>query len=351
MNVISLFSGCGGLDLGFERAGFEVPVANEFDSSIYETFKVNHPKTHLVEGDVRQVTREDIAPYLSGEVDGIIGGPPCQSWSEAGSLKGIEDARGQLFFDYIRILKEFRPKFFLAENVSGMLANRHNEAVQNILKMFEEAGYDVSLTLVNAKDYGVAEERKRVFYIGFRKDLDIKFTFPKGSTTEDSKKITLRDIIWDLQENAVPAGDKNHHNPNAVNNNEYFTGAYSPIFMSRNRVKGWDEQAYTVQASGRQCQLHPQAPKMKKVETNVCKFVEGKEHLYRRMTIREVARVQGFPDDFKYIYDNTNDAYKMIGNAVPVNLAFEIATAIRMHLEGNGDQVIGIEEEKRGGKK
>ena len=158
MNVISLFSGCGGLDLGFERAGFEVPVGNEFDSSIYETFKVNHPKTHLVEGDVRQVTREDIAPYLSGEVDGIIGGPPCQSWSEAGSLRGIEDARGQLFFDYIRILKEFRPKFFLAENVSGMLANRHNEAVQNILKMFEEAGYDVSLTLVNAKDYGVAEK-------------------------------------------------------------------------------------------------------------------------------------------------------------------------------------------------
>ena len=112
--------------------------------------------------------------------------------------------------------------------------------------------------------------------------------------------------------------------------------------MSRNRVKGWDEQAYTVQASGRQCQLHPRAPKMEKVETNVYKFIKGKEHLYRRMTIREVARVQGFPDDFKYIYDNTNDAYKMIGNAVPVNLAFEIATAIRMHLEGNGDQVIGF---------
>ena len=121
--------------------------------------------------------------------------------------------------------------------------------------------------------------------------------------------------------------------------------------MSRNRVKGWDEQAYTVQASGRQCQLHPRAPKMKKVETNVYKFIKGKEHLYRRMTIREIARVQGFPDDFKYIYDNTNDAYKMIGNAVPVNLAFEIATAIRMHLEGNGDQVIGIEEKKKGGKK
>lgn len=333
MNVISLFSGCGGLDLGFERAGFNVPVANEFDSTIFETFKVNHPKTHLIEGDVRQITRDDIAPFIQGEVDGIIGGPPCQSWSEAGALRGIEDERGKLFFDYIRILKDFQPKFFLAENVSGMLANKNSEAVQHILSLFGEAGYDVSLTMVNAKDYGVAQERKRVFYIGFRKDLGINFVFPKGSTEDDEKKITLRDIIWDLQFTAVPAGDKNHHNPDAINNNEFFTGAYSTIFMSRNRVKAWDEQAYTVQASGRQCQLHPQAPKMVKVGKNDCRFVEGKEDLYRRMTIREVARVQGFPDDFKFVYDATDDAYKMIGNAVPVNLAYEIATTIRKTLE------------------
>ncbi len=339
MNVISLFSGCGGLDLGFKRAGFNIPVANEFDKTIWETFKVNHPSTHLIESDIRQVTRDDIAQYIDGDVDGIIGGPPCQSWSEAGSLKGIKDARGQLFFDYIRILKEFKPKFFLAENVSGMLADRHSYAVQNILKMFEKAGYEVSFTLVNAKDYGVAEERKRVFYIGFRKDLNIEFGFPKGSTKDDSKKITLRDIIWDLQDTAVPSGPKNHHNPDAINNNEYFTGAYSPIFMSRNRVKSWDEQAFTVQASGRQCQLHPQAPKMVKVGINDCRFVEGQEHLYRRMTIREVARVQGFPDDFKFIYEDTNTAYKMIGNAVPVNLAYEIAVAIKKYLEGAGDSV------------
>lgn len=347
MNIISLFSGCGGLDLGFEKAGFKIPVANEFDPTIFPTFKANHPNTHLIEGDVRQVAKEDIAPFISGEVDGIIGGPPCQSWSEAGSLKGIDDARGQLFYDYIRILKEFKPKFFLAENVSGMLANRHSEAVQNIIKLFEEAGYDVTLTLVNAKDYGVAEERKRVFYIGFRKKLKINFVFPKGSTEDDEKKITLRDVIWDLQKTAVPAGPKNHHNPEAINNNEYYTGAYSPIFMSRNRVKNWDEQAFTVQASGRQCQLHPQAPKMEKFGKNDCRFVKGSEHLYRRMTIREIARIQGFPDDFKFIYEETNNAYKMIGNAVPVNLAYEIAVAIKLFLEGKGNKVIGIEQ-KRG---
>ena len=333
MKIISLFSGCGGLDLGFEKAGFEIPVANEFDKTIWETFKVNHPKTHLIEDDIRNIDEVD----FPNDVDGIIGGPPCQSWSEAGALRGINDERGRLFFEYIRILHDKQPKFFLAENVSGMLANRHSEAVKNILRMFEECGYNVTLTLVNAKNYGVAQERKRVFYIGFRKDLNISFAFPHGSTEDDRKKITLRDTIWDLQETAVPAGDKNQHNPNAINNNEYFVGAYSPIFMSRNRVKSWDEQAFTVQASGRQCQLHPQAPKMVKFDKNDCRFVEGKESLYRRMTIREIARIQGFPDSFKFFYDYTDDAYKMIGNAVPVNLAFEIATAIRKALEETGN--------------
>lgn len=122
-------------------------------------------------------------------------------------------------------------------------------------------------------------------------------------------------------ENGCTSLPKNKRNPVAVNKNEYFVGSYSPIFMSRNRVKSWDEQAYTVQASGRQCQIHPQAPKMEKVEKNVCRFVQGKENLYRRMTIREVARIQVFPDEFKFIYENVNDAYEMIGNAVPVNLA------------------------------
>ena len=330
MKVLSLFSGCGGLDLGFEKAGFSIPIANEFDKTIWATFEINHPKTKLIKGDIRLIKEED----FPNNIDGIIGGPPCQSWSEAGALRGIDDARGQLFFEYIRILKDKQPKFFLAENVSGMLANRHSEAVQNIVSMFEECGYDVSITLVNAKDYGVAQERKRVFYIGFRKDLKINFMFPKGSTEDDSLKITLRDIIWDLKDSAVPALSKNQRNPMAMNNNEYFTGSYSPIFMSRNRVKSWDEQAFTVQASGRQCQLHPQAPKMIRVGHNDCRFVEGQEHLYRRMTVREVARIQGFPDNFQFVYTNVDDAYKMIGNAVPVNLAYEIALSIRAALEG-----------------
>ena len=158
MKLLSLFSGCGGLDLGFEKAGFKISVANEFDPSIWATYKANHHDTKLIEGDIRQINDTD----FPDEIDGIIGGPPCQSWSEAGALRGINDLRGKLFFEYIRILRSKKPKFFLAENVSGMLANRHSEAVKNIFQMFEDSGYNVTLTLVNAKNYGVAQERKRV---------------------------------------------------------------------------------------------------------------------------------------------------------------------------------------------
>lgn len=325
MNILSLFSGCGGLDLGFEKAGFNIPVANEFDKTIWETYKINHPETKLIEGDIKNINVDDLK---KNNFDGIIGGPPCQSWSEAGSMRGIKDERGQLFFEYIRILKSIKPKFFLAENVRGMLAPRNKDALYNILHLFNASGYDVTLQLLNAKDYGTAQDRKRLIFIGFRKDLNIKFEFPEGSTSGEDK-LTLKDAIYDLKDTAIPSLEKNHHNPQAINNNEYFTGSFSPIFMSRNRVRSWDEQAFTVQASGRQCQLHPQAPKMKNYGKNDFRFVPGKEKLYRRMTVREIARIQGFPDDFKFIYDSLNNAYKMIGNAVPVNLAYEIALQIK----------------------
>ncbi|XBG79534.1 DNA cytosine methyltransferase [Enterococcus cecorum] len=328
MKIISLFSGAGGLDLGFVRAGFDIAMANEFDKKIWATYEKNH-KAPLIKGDIRDIKESD----FPNEVDGIIGSPPCQSWSEAGALRGIDDERGQLFFDYIRILRDKQPKFFLAENVSGMLANRHSEAVQNIVSRFEECGYDVTIDLVNAADYGVPQDRKRVFYIGFRKDLNIKFKFPEPTTPLPEQKKTLRDAIGDLVDTAVPALPKNKTNGVLkIPNHEYFVGAYSTIFMSRNRVRSWDQQAFTVQASGRQCQLHPQAPEMILVEKNKRIFVPGKEHLYRRLTVRECARIQGFPDDFEFIYTDIDTGYKMIGNAVPVDLAYIIAKSIKQYL-------------------
>lgn len=325
LNLISLFAGAGGMDLGFEKAGFNVAVANEYDPDICPTYRHNHKHTHLIEGDIRKISDADI------EIDnvvGLIGGPPCQSWSEAGSLGGIEDARGKLFYDYIRILQKKQPLFFVAENVSGMLAKRNEEAVLNILKMFDEAGYDVQHKLLNSNDYHVPQIRERVFYIGFRKDLRIDdFEYP---TPLDEKRLTLKDAIWDLKDTAVPALPKNKHRADLkVLNHEYFIGNYSTIFMSRNRVKSWDEPAFTVQASGRQCQLHPQAPKMVKFGANDMRFVEGKEDLYRRLTVRECARIQGFPDDFEFLYTDVNMGYKMIGNAVPVNFAYAVGKQIR----------------------
>ena len=331
MNIISLFSGAGGLDKGFHNAGFTTVTANEYDRKISPTFRANFPNVNLIEKDIRNTPSSEFAD----NVVGIIGGPPCQSWSEAGSLKGIEDARGQLFFEYIRILKDKQPLFFVAENVSGMLAKRHSVAVKDFMDLFDKSGYYVNLSMLNANDFGVPEDRNRVFYIGFRKDLNIHdFEFP----TPLKHKPTLREAIWDLQETAIPAKEKNHTNGSSckIANNEYFIGAYSPIFLSRNRVRAWDEPGFTVQASGRQCQLHPQAPKMEKIEKNLQRFVPGKEHLYRRMTVREVARIQSFPDDFKFLYEDVNYGYKMIGNAVPVNLAYHVAMQIKKTLQKKG---------------
>lgn len=316
MNIVSLFAGAGELDLGFEKAGFDIIYANEYDSSIWATYKKNHTG-FLDQRDIRNIDSSEIP-----DCDGIIGGPPCQSWSEAGTLKGIEDARGQFFYDYIRILKDKLPKFFLAENVVGMLSKRHSEAVENIKKMFVDCGYDLTVTLVNVADYGIPQGRKRVFYIGFRKDLNVDFHFPQPNKI----KRTLKDAIWDLKDTAVPSLEKNYANPDVVfSNHEYLQGSYSTIFMSRNRVRQWNECGFTVQASGRQAQLHPQAPVMPMVGKNRHIFAEGYEHLYRRMTIRKCARLQTFPDDFEFIYSKLDDGYKMAGNAVPVEMARIIA--------------------------
>ena len=324
MKLLSLFSGAGGLDLGFERAGFEIIAANEYDKTIWETYEKNH-KARLIKKDIREILSDELP-----KSDGIIGGPPCQSWSEAGSLRGINDPRGKLFYEYIRILKDIQPKFFLAENVKGMLSKRNTNAVRDIIKEFEEAGYNVFIKLLNAFDYGVAQDRERVFYVGFRKDLNIShFEFPYPIKEKERK--FLKDTIWDLKDNALPGKEKNKTNADdcIVDNHEYLTGGYSTIFMSRNRVRQWEQPAFTVQASGRQCQLHPQAPTMIKIDKNMYKFVAGKENLYRRLSIRECARIQGFPDTFKFYYTSLEDGYKMVGNAVPVGLAYVIAEKIK----------------------
>lgn len=323
MKVVSFFAGAGGLDLGFEKAGFDVIWANEYDKDIWDTYEKNHVKTFL---DRRSIV--DISSSEVPECDGIIGGPPCQSWSEAGSKRGIADKRGQLFYEFMRVLADKKPKFFLAENVAGMLLPAHREALYNIKKMFRDIGYDLSFQLLNVADYGVPQDRKRVFFVGYRKDLNLEFQFPNPTT--DKNKITLQKAIGDLQDSALPAIDTYFSNGDEckVPNHEYMTGGFSSIYMSRNRVRAWDEVSFTIQAGGRHAPIHPQAPPMKFISQNVRIFSPGFEHLYRRLSIRECARIQTFPDKFIFYYNNLIAGYKMIGNAVPVRMGKILAEKI-----------------------
>ena len=324
-SVVSLFSGAGGLDLGFEMAGFQIVWADEFDKDIWETYRANHKRTYLCTKNICDVDAAEVPDCV-----GIIGGPPCQSWSEGGAKRGINDKRGQLFFDYIRILKAKRPLFFLAENVSGMLSDRHRDALEEIKRQFENAGYLLSFTLLNAWDYGVPQDRERVLFVGYRDDVGKKFEMPKPLPVE--KRKTIYDAIGDLS-TVKPYARKNgivaQPNTLAIPNHEYMTGGFSSIFLSRNRVRAWNEPAFTVQAGGRQSQLHPSAPKMVKVGEDHFVFKKGHERKYRRISVREAARIQTFPDSFIFHYDNIAHGYKMIGNAVPVELARIVARQIR----------------------
>ena len=187
--IISLFAGAGGLDLGFKKAGFKTIWANEYDKSIWETFKTNFPKTVLDTRSVVDIPSEEIP-----DCAGIIGGPPCQSWSVAGARRGINDARGQLFYEYVRILESKKPLFFLAENVPGILSSRNKDSFQVILDRLSDIGYNVSHTLLNANDYGVPQDRKRVIIVGYRVDTNKQFSPPDHLLI----KPVLRTAIGDL---------------------------------------------------------------------------------------------------------------------------------------------------------
>jgi DNA (cytosine-5)-methyltransferase 1 len=329
MRVLSLFAGAGGLDRGFDNAGFEIVWANEYDKAIWETFGANFPKEKTIL-DTRSIV--DIpSNEIPNDIDGIIGGPPCQSWSEFGSNRGIADPRGQLFFQYARVIEDKRPKFFLAENVSGILAARHRPALDGIIARLEQAGpgYHVWHKLLNTKGFGVPQDRERVIFVGYRRDQNKAFEFPEPTRTVR----TLYNTIWDLwypKDQVVPALLGNKANPNLViPNHEYFESTYSPHYMSRNRVRGWFEPSFTIQAGARHAPIHPQANKMIWVAKDKFEFDVTSDKPYRRLSVRECARIQTFPDSFRFIYTNVSDGYKMIGNAVPVKFAEILARKIK----------------------
>ena len=336
MNIISLFSGCGGLDLGFTKAGFELVYANDNDRVVWETFEKNH-KIPIDKRSLFDIKSDEIP-----DADGILGGPPCQSWSLAGAMRGINDKRGQLFHEYIRILKDKQPKFFLAENVPGIVSRTHISEFKKIISKLSNLSYNISYKVIDARDYGVPQERKRVIIIGYKKKLGLKFSFPQSThtkfeTTLSGKKplkwITLLEAIGELPP-PIPSAEKNRTNgPLEIPNHEYMTGTFSSIYMSRNRRKKWNEQSYTIQAGGRHAPLHPSSSEMIKLEKDKWTF-KNENPVFRRLSVRECARIQTFPDDFIFYYENVSDGYKMIGNAVPVKMAEAIAKKISCDLKG-----------------
>lgn len=313
--TVALFAGCGGLDLGFENAGFNIIWANDNNKKVEETYRYNHKNTELIIKSLVDIKSEEIP-----DCDIIIGGPPCQSWSLAGAMKGKEDSRGQLFYEYVRVIKDKRPMAFVAENVKGIISKAHIESFNEIVDMFKESGYTVTYKLVNAKNYGVPQDRERVFIVGVRNDLKVSYKFPQA-TNNESNYVTLENAIGDLRDNP----------------GEWMEGSFSPIFMSRNRRRSWNEVAFTVQASGRQTQIHPDSPEMEKIDKDKWQFKNDSSMKVRRMSIRECARIQTFPDDFEFLGAPINENYKMIGNAVPVKLAEAIATNLKACLMSNLD--------------
>ncbi|MCQ2096097.1 MAG: DNA cytosine methyltransferase [Bacteroidaceae bacterium] len=252
MNVASFFAGCGGLDLGFEQSGVHVVWANELEPHCRATYICNHPNTEFVLGDICKID-----PHSIPDCDGFIGGPPCQSWSVGGKQKGLDDERGQLFLKYIELIKAKQPKFFVIENVKGMLDSVFKYIFIMFLDRLDKAGYDVKWKLLDAVNYRIPQKRERVFIVGFRKDLNIDYTLPAPTCTEP---VTLERAIGDITE--------------------------EPNFLSGRKGD------------------------------NIVKHNLPNHDV---LTPRECARLQNFPEDFQPDVKQPQ-AYKQFGNAVNVGL-------------------------------
>lgn len=327
MNIVSFFAGCGGLDLGFEQAGFHVVWANEFEPHCRATYIRNHPNTEFVLGDVCKIDPNSIP-----DCDGFIGGPPCQSWSVGGKQKGLDDERGQLFLKYIELIKAKQPKFFVIENVKGMLDDKFKEVFEDFVSRLDSAGYDVQWSLLDAVNFRIPQNRERVFFVGFRKELNITFTFPNPTCDEP---VTLERAIGDITERPnFYSGRKEDNIVEHVRpNHDVLTSKFGSFYYRGNRRRGWKQPSFTINATADFAPLHPSSPKMMYFGHENWNFQKDKLSEYRRLSVRECARIQTFPDNFIFEYDDIKDAYKMIGNAVPPRLGNEIAKVILSALD------------------
>ncbi|EPX16824.1 DNA (cytosine-5-)-methyltransferase [Streptococcus pyogenes] len=331
MKSIELFAGAGGLALGIEKAGFDTIGLVEFDSAAAETLKHNRPNWNVIHDDIANISKLDLEDYFSitkGELDLLSGGAPCQSFSYAGKRLGLEDTRGTLFFHYAVFLEKLQPKMFLFENVKGLTSHDKGKTYSTILNVFESEGYTVQSKVLNSWDYGVAQKRERMIMVGIRNDLIDKITFEYPDKHE--YKPVLRDILdncptslgMQYSENKrkifelVPPGGYWRDIPEDIAK-EYMKSTWE---MGGGRTgilrrMSLDEPSLTVLTSPTQKQ------------TERCHPIEA-----RPFTVRENARIQSFPDDWEF-KGSVGNQYKQVGNAVPVNLAYEVGKKILECLE------------------
>lgn len=322
---IELFAGAGGLALGLEKAGLNCILLNEIDHWAAETLRMNRPSWNVVEKDVRELSLKE---YL-GKVDVVTGGFPCQAFSYAGKKLGLEDARGTLFYEFARIVNEVRPKICVGENVRGLLNHDRGKTLKGMISVLDSLGYNViEPRVLKAIHYKVPQKRERLIIVGIRKDLNVNFKFPlpykelyvlkdalKKGRLFDTDVPVSKGAVYPLAKQKVlsliPPGGYWRDLPLDIQK-EYMKKSFylggGKTGMARKI--SWDEPCLTLTCSPAQKQ------------TERCHPEEN-----RPFTVREYARIQTFPDDWQFAGSLTNQ-YKQIGNAVPVNLAHELGTAI-----------------------
>ena len=311
MKIVSLFSGAGGLDLGFCMAGHEIIWANDvYEDAVY-TYQKNIGD-HIVLGDIHNIPTDEIP-----NCDIVIGGFPCQGFSVANMKRHVNDERNELYKQLIRVIKAKKPKFFLAENVKGLTNLAKGEVFKMILSDFEQLGYRVKSKILNAADYGVPQTRQRVIIVGGRNDIDWDYTFPVATHSKDGENGLLRWV-------SVSEALKGLPDPDVENN--VLNHTYSKYKLNINgyighRLLDPNKPAPTVTARGDN-----------RGGVVILPHPNGK----RRMTCRELASVQSFPVDFEFI-GNKSSVYRQIGNAVPPLLAYAVAKEFNKYTESLGD--------------
>jgi len=327
--LVSLFSGCGGMDKGFEDAGYTRVWANDFDKDAQAVFRLNLGE---IDGrDITQVPVEDIP-----DCDIITAGFPCQPFSNAGNRRGVYDERGELYLECLRIIESKHPRAVLFENVKGLLSSKHQSGkklIDVIKEDLENLGYRVNYKVVNASDYGVPQNRERMILVGLREDIGKTFEFPP--VQEDKSKLTLRNIL-NVPENTPNQASYWPYSPQAQNMIEQIPegGSWKSIPYEKlsprfQRIRDDMKRYHAPNFYRRFSRDEINGTITASAQPENCGITHPTEN--RRYTIREIARIQTFPDDFLFIDESQKDIvamYKVIGNAVPCHLAEVIASAI-----------------------